>query len=122
MLLLAFLALLYGNTPEILLIEEPENGLHPSRLQEVVALLRKISTGEIGTKPRQVILTTHSPILLNFVEPEEVFMFLRDEELGTNIVPMRQAPNIKNLMKEFGTGELWYLLGEEGLLKKEQPA
>ena len=52
MLLLAFLALFYGNTPEILLIEEPENGLHPSRLQEVVALLRKISTGEIGTKPR----------------------------------------------------------------------
>ena len=36
MLLTAYLALAYSEQPGMLLIEEPENGLHPSRLQAVV--------------------------------------------------------------------------------------
>ncbi|HYT93174.1 MAG TPA: AAA family ATPase [Gemmataceae bacterium] len=121
MLLTAFLALAYGNTPSILLIEEPENGLHPSRLKLVVELLRKISKGEVGNRPRQVLLTTHSPILLNFAQPEEVRILTRDPERGTQVKPMTEVSNIKTLLEEFAPGELWYLLGEEALLK-EQPA
>jgi predicted ATPase len=121
MLLTAFLALAYGNTPSILLIEEPENGLHPSRLKLVVDLLRKISKGEVGNRPRQVLLTTHSPILLNFAQPEEVRILTRDPERGTQVKPMTEVSNIKTLLEEFAPGELWYLLGEDALLK-ELPA
>src|SRR5205085_2507049 len=78
LLLTAFLALAYGDTPDILLIEEPENGLHPSRLKLVIDLLYKISRGEVGNRPRQIILTTHSPLLLNFVKPEDVRIFRRE--------------------------------------------
>ena len=45
----AYLALAYGNTPDLVLIEEPENGLHPGCLQMVVDILRKMSTGESAT-------------------------------------------------------------------------
>jgi predicted ATPase len=121
MLLTAFLAIVYGNTPDILLIEEPENGLHPSRLKHIVELLRKISTGEIGPRPRQVIISTHSPILLNYAKPEEVRIFSRDLEQGTKIVPLTSVHDINKLLKEFAIGELWYMLGEEALLK-ETPA
>jgi predicted ATPase len=117
MLLTGFLTLVYGNTPKRLLIEEPENGLHPSRLKMVVDILRKISTGEIGNEPRQVILTTHSPLLLNFVQPEEVRVFRRDEKEGTKVVSMDKIPNIAKLRKEFAPGELWYLFGEEELVR-----
>jgi predicted ATPase len=117
MLLLGFLVLVYGNTTQRLLIEEPENGLHPSRLKMVVDVLRRISTGEIGNQPRQVILTTHSPLLLNFVEPEEVRIFRRDEKLGTKVDSMDKLPNVARLRKEFAPGELWYLFGEEDLVK-----
>jgi predicted ATPase len=116
-LLIAFLALAYGNTPDILLIEEPENGLHPSRLQLVIDILYKISKGEIGTRPRQVILTTHSPLLLNFVRPENVRIFRRDDTGATQVTAMSAVPNLSNLLKEFATGELWYLFGEEELVK-----
>jgi len=61
MLFTAFLALAFSDEPGLILIEEPENGLHPSRLQEVVDMLRKISEGALGNQPRQVIITTHSP-------------------------------------------------------------
>lgn len=117
MLLTGFLVLVYGNTPKRLLIEEPENGLHPSRLKMVIDILRKISTGEIGNEPRQVIVTTHSPLLLNFVQPEEVRVFRRDENEGTKVVSMDKIPNIAKLRKDFAPGELWYLFGEEELVK-----
>ena len=117
MLLTAFLALAYGNTPQILLIEEPENGLHPSRLQMVIDILRKMSKGEIGNQARQVIVTTHSPLLLNFVQPEEVRIFRRNADGATEVTPMDQIPNIERLHKEYAPGELWYLFGEDELIK-----
>jgi predicted ATPase len=121
LLLTAYLALAHSATTEILLIEEPENGLHPERLQLVVDLLRKMTTGQKGSRPRQVIITTHSPLLLNCVAADEVRVFSPDASHGTQVRRMDQAPDIKKLLKEFGTGELWYLLGEEKLFKG-QPA
>jgi predicted ATPase len=121
LLLTAFLVLAYGDSPEILLIEEPENGLHPTRLETVIDLLRSICTGAVGNRPRQVIMTTHSPLLLNYVKPEEVRIVRRDPEQGTSVTPMTAVPNLDKLLEEFAVGELWYLLTEEGLLKGEHP-
>ncbi len=50
LLLTAFLALAYTPTPSLLLFEEPENGLHPYRLQMVLDILRKMSRGELGNR------------------------------------------------------------------------
>ena len=121
MLLTAFLALAYSEQPGMLLIEEPENGLHPSRLRAVVEMLRKLSTGEVGTRPRQVILTTHSPLLLNYTKPEEVRIVRRDPDMGTHVTPLTAVPDIHKLLEEFAVGELWYLLGEEALVEGKKP-
>jgi predicted ATPase len=121
LLLTAYLALAYGDTPEILLIEEPENGLHPSRLKMIIDLLRKVTTGEVGNRKRQIIMTTHSPLLLNYCQPEEVRIVTRDAEGATQVTPLVDVPDIKRLLEEFGIGELWYLLGEEALLKGKAP-
>lgn len=121
MLLTAFLALAFSDEPGLLLIEEPENGLHPSRLQSVVEMLRKISEGALGNQARQVIVTTHSPLLLNYTRPEEVRIVRRDREQGTIVTPMSEVPDVHKLLEEFGTGELWYLLGEQGLVEGKKP-
>lgn len=113
LLLTAFLLLAYGATPEILLIEEPENGMHPSRLELVISLLRRISEGEIGARPRQVILTTHSPLILGYVKPEEVRIFRRDPEKGTEIIPLSAVPDLDRL-SAMPAGDLWYFLAEGG--------
>jgi len=117
LLLTAFLALAHAETPDILLIEEPENGLHPGRLEMVIDLLRKMTTGEIGNKPRQVILTTHSPLLLNYVDPSEVRVFRRNENGETTVTPMNEVPEIDRLMKTFSPGEIWNLFGEEKMFE-----
>lgn len=121
MLLTAFLALAFSDEPGLILIEEPENGLHPSRLQSVIDMLRKISEGAIGNQARQVIITTHSPLLLNYTRPEEVRIVRRDPESGTLVTPMSEVPDVHELLNEFGTGELWYLLGEQALVEGKRP-
>ncbi len=117
MLLTAYLALAYSDTPEIILLEEPENGLHPGRLKMVLDLLRKMTSGEVGNRRRQIILTTHSPLLLNYCEKEEVRIVRRGADGGSEITPLSAVANIDQLLNEFAIGELWNLLGEEGLLK-----
>lgn len=45
---------------ELLAFEEPENGVHPRRIELVAKLLTSMATGE---RKKQIIVTTHSPLL-----------------------------------------------------------
>ena len=56
---LAFAALPHLEPVSLILIEEPENGLHPARIAEVMRILREIS------KTTQVLIATHSPLVVN---------------------------------------------------------
>ena len=78
----AFLCIVHrDDAPAVLLVEEPENGVHPLRLYEIVQLLRGLS--ERGV---QIIMTTHSPDLLNACKQEEVLIFRRpNRDSGTEI-------------------------------------
>ena len=70
LLVLAYLAVLYlPEPPRVLLIEEPENGIHPKRLRDVLGVLRELIQEQSHT---QVVLTTHSPYALDLFAPEEV--------------------------------------------------
>jgi hypothetical protein len=55
------------------------------------------------------------------VRPEEVRIVRRDPICGTKVVPMTDVPNLHELLHEFGVGELWYLLTEEGLVQGQHP-
>ncbi len=101
LVLTAFLALLHGNTPNMLLIEEPQNAIHTSRLQLVLDVLRKISTGAVDGRKRQVIITTHSPMLMSYAKADEVRVFVRHPELGTQVKPMQDVSDIDQALNEF---------------------
>ena len=87
----------------LLLIEEPENGLHPGRLKEVVEMLRRVCQSRPGA---QVILTTHSPFLLDYAEPREVRLFYRDEQSEVRVHHLEDTPDIKDRLKYMMLGEL----------------
>jgi predicted ATPase len=64
----------------LLCFEEPENGVHPSRLSKIIELFQQLSTqfdreGEEEQKLRQVFLNTHSPKLLSCA-PIDTFLFM----------------------------------------------
>jgi len=54
-----------------LVIEEPENSVHPWIVRHILDACREASTS------KQIILTTHSPIIINAVRPEEVWVIWR---------------------------------------------
>jgi len=85
----------------ILLIEEPENGLHPARITEVVKILREVS------KRSQIVLATHSPLVINELQPEEVTIVTRTAERGTICTPMKDTIDFGTREKIYALGELW---------------
>lgn len=120
MLLLAFLVLQYQNpAPDLITIEEPERALHPYLLEELIQLLRKMSTGEFGKKPIQVVLATHSAELLEYVRPEEVRFLTRTQEDGS--VRVNQAatdtPNWRRVYETYNRslGGIWLSGGMGGV-------
>jgi predicted ATPase len=66
-------SLLNPYPPSLILIDEPEVGLHP-RLLPVIADLIKTAS-----ERTQVFITTHSPELLNSFSIEEIAVLTRDE-------------------------------------------
>lgn len=97
---LAFAALQHVEGSRIFLIEEPENGLHPARIGEIMRILREIS------KSAQVIIATHSPFVVNELEPHEVTVVTRDEH-GSHAKLIKDTPNFKNRSEVYALGELW---------------
>ncbi len=115
MLSLAFIALNYApKPPKILLIEEPENGVHYASLKKIISTLRELSE----KKGVQVILTTHSPYLLDLVKPEEVRVFAKNEEGAVHAAKLSDHPEVEDLKKHFMTGEIWSGLDDAEVVEK----
>lgn len=120
LLILAYLLLPFQSpAPDLVAIEEPERGLHPFLLGELITALRKLATGELGTKPVQIILATHSADLLEHVDPSEVRFFHRRQDTGETVV--REAPTSNpgwpKLLREYDNslGDLWLSGGLGGV-------
>lgn len=106
---LAFAILPYLEPTGLLLIEEPENGLHPARIAEVMRVLRAIS------EKTQVLLATHSPLVINELQPDEVTVVTRSKAHGTKATLMKDTANFEERSKVYALGELWlsYANGED---------
>lgn len=59
-------ALLGKDSSNFYFFEEPENGIHPTRLYLLLQLLEQ----EVARSQKQVVITTHSPILLHYLSRE----------------------------------------------------
>ena len=82
--LLAYLPDLTG----ILLIEEPENGIHPKAVEAVFQSLQSV----LGA---QVLLATHSPVILAMADPVDVLCFAKDDAGATDIVTGQEHPALR---------------------------
>jgi predicted ATPase len=86
----------------VLAVEEPETGLHPARIAEIMRVLRALS--ESGT---QVVIATHSPLVVNELHAGEVSVVTRTLEAGTKVKLISETPNFDKRSKVYALGELW---------------
>lgn len=101
--LLAYLIVLYDpELPRFVGIEEPENFLHPRLLPELAEECRAAS------ERSQLLITTHSPFLLNAMKAEEVRVLYRDEQGFAQIMRTSDIPGVPQFMNAGASlGYLW---------------
>jgi predicted ATPase len=82
------------------LIEEPENGIHPRAVETVYESLSSAYTA-------QILLATHSPVILSIVDSRQVLCFAKNAEGATDIVRGDLHPALRNWKHEVSLGELF---------------
>lgn len=68
---LALLVALFDTESTVLVIEEPENSVHPWIIRHIIDACAEAS------KRKQIIITTHSPIVMDAVKPEQMWVVWR---------------------------------------------
>jgi predicted ATPase len=110
----AYLVLLYDPSPHPLLcIEEPENQLYPTLMNELAEEFRDYSR-----RGGQVMVSTHSPDLLNAIRLEEVFWLVKKDGLS-QILRARDNKQIKRYMDD---GDKMGYLWKQGLFEGADPS
>ena len=85
--------------PDMILIDEPELGLHPSALGVLAALFRQASD------ERQLIVATQSADLVSELEPENIVVVSRQDEAST--FERLDADKLHHWLEDYTLGELW---------------
>ncbi len=119
-------ALFQTDLPKVMTIEEIENGIHPSRLRLLVELLRNRTESVLGSKAvqrlydskapfpvtaTQIMATTHSPLVLAWLKPEEyrhTFFCKRDDVSGeSQILPLTEIPHFRETIAKQPISDLF---------------
>lgn len=84
----------------IYLIEEPENGIHPRAVETMFQSLSSVYGA-------QVLLATHSPVILSLAEPSQVLCFAKTPEGATDICLGSEHPALREWRGEENLGVLF---------------
>ena len=83
----------------IYLVEEPENGIHPKAVSAVYDSLSSVYEA-------QMLLATHSPVVLNAARLDDVLCFAKDGAGSTDIVLGSEHPDLRQWQGEVDLGTL----------------
>lgn len=85
--------------PSVIVVDEPELGLHPYAIALLASLVRQASD------TTQIILSTQSPLLLDHFQPEDVLVAERIRG-GTQLTRLASDP-LKHWLEDYSLGQLW---------------
>jgi len=91
--------LLQPELPSLILLDEPELGLHPSAIILLGSLIRKAS------KRAQVIISTQSVNLVDEFEPENIIV-VENNDKGSEFIRLSNN-KLDSWLKKYTIGELW---------------
>ena len=111
LLALALLTLLWSpDCPNLVLLDDIEQGLHPKAQRELIGQLRKI----LEQRPElQIVLTSHSPYIVDELEADEVWLLATDEEGVAQARRLSDHPDAERALEVLTTGEFWSAEGED---------
>ncbi len=91
--------LLQPELPEIIIIDEPELGLHPFAISKLAGLLR------IASHKSQLIVSTQSVNLVNEFSADDIIVV--DRKDNQSVFTRQSEENLKHWLEDYSLGELW---------------
>ena len=85
--------------PSVILVDEPELGLHPYAVTMLASLIKQASN------KTQVIVGTQSPLLLDHFRPEDVLVANRIE--GSTHLTRLESSKLATWLEDYSLGQLW---------------
>jgi len=90
----------YPGFSGVYLIEEPENGIHPRAVETMFQSLSSVYDA-------QIIMATHSPVILSMVDANKVLCFAKTADGSTDIIAGSQHPALREWRGETDLGTLF---------------
>jgi predicted ATPase len=113
MRLLAILTLaLTESGHQTILIEEIEDGINPNLAGEVIKTLLKVTEDT----NQQFILTTHNPLILDWVPVESIHFLYRKPDGQVQQKKFKDSPIVLQNLDYMNPGEIWINFKEEELI------
>ena len=103
--------LMQPTPPGVIVIDEPELGLHPFAIGKLAAMIQAVSNTS------QVIVATQSPGLINHFSPEDILVMDKSEEENQTIIKRLDPVALKVWLEDFTLGDLW----ERNIINAAQP-
>lgn len=91
--------LLQPEPPSIIIIDEPELGLHPFAINKLAGLIQKVSAQS------QVIVSTQSVGLVDNFEPEDIIVVDRKDR--QSVFERQNSENLQRWLENYSIGDLW---------------
>ncbi len=98
---------------KVFLIDDIEAGLHPLAQRQLMQVLKDFAEKH----DRQIILTSHSPYIVDALDAKDVWVMATDKEGISHSKRLSDHPDAKRAIDILTTGELWDAEGESWVLE-----
>ncbi|NES66910.1 MAG: AAA family ATPase [Okeania sp. SIO2D1] len=104
------------NPPNLVLLDDIEQGLHPQAQRELMSVFNQI----IQANPNlQIIFSTHSPYIVDELTPSQVHVLTNNNSGLTCCKRLDEHPDVEWAKQTLTTGEFWDAEGEDWVIEGE---
>lgn len=109
------------DSPNVILLDDLDHGLHPKAQLELIEVFRELTNQNADL---QIIATSHSPYILDRLEWNEVRVTTLNDDGSAVCKPLTDHPDYERWKDAMSPGEFWSHAGEEWVAKarRAEPA
>jgi predicted ATPase len=108
--------LMNPNKPNLVLLDDVEQGLHPKAQRELISVFKEIIQDNNNL---QIIFSTHSPYIIDYLSPSQVHVLSNTNSGFTCSKRLDEHPDVEWAKQTLTTGEFWDAEGEDWVLAGE---
>jgi predicted ATPase len=117
MLALGLLTVLMNpNQPNLVLLDDVEQGLHPKAQRDLIAVFKEILQDNPNLR---IIFSTHSPYIVDELIPSQVHVLSNNYSGVNRCKRLDKHPDVEWAKQTLTTGEFWDAEGEDWVLQEK---